>query len=95
MSAGKVVERVELKRLLAGRRAEGLRVALANGLFDLLHVGHLRYLEAARREADLLVVAGNRAQGFLVERGGNRLRGIHRDGAVAGPRAAQSHRPRR
>ena len=59
MSAGKVVERVELKRLLAGRRAEGLRVALANGLFDLLHVGHLRYLEAARREADLLVVAVN------------------------------------
>jgi rfaE bifunctional protein nucleotidyltransferase chain/domain len=34
-------------------------LALANGLFDLLHVGHLRYLEAARREADLLVVAVN------------------------------------
>jgi rfaE bifunctional protein nucleotidyltransferase chain/domain len=32
---------------------------LANGLFDLLHVGHLRYLDAARREGDLLVVAVN------------------------------------
>jgi len=44
---------------LAPRRVEGAKVALANGLFDLLHVGHLRYLEAARREADVLVVAIN------------------------------------
>jgi rfaE bifunctional protein nucleotidyltransferase chain/domain len=49
----------ELIAALAPRRAGGARVALANGLFDLLHVGHLRYLEAARREADLLVVAVN------------------------------------
>ena len=34
-------------------------MALANGHFDLLHVGHLRYLQAAKREADLLVVAIN------------------------------------
>jgi len=40
-------------------RAEGKTVALANGVFDLLHVGHVRYLEAARREADLLVTAVN------------------------------------
>ena len=35
------------------------RVALANGCFDVLHVGHVRYLEGARREADLLVVGVN------------------------------------
>lgn len=41
------------------RRSDGLSVALANGCFDLLHVGHLRYLEAASDEADVLVVGVN------------------------------------
>ena len=49
----------ELLQALAPLRGQGRTVALANGLFDLLHVGHLRYLEGARREADLLVVAVN------------------------------------
>jgi rfaE bifunctional protein nucleotidyltransferase chain/domain len=40
-------------------RQAGLRLVLANGLFDLLHVGHLRYLEAARALGDRLVVAVN------------------------------------
>ncbi len=40
-------------------RKRGHRVVLANGLFDLLHVGHLRYLEAARGLGDLLLVAVN------------------------------------
>ncbi|HZA51174.1 MAG TPA: adenylyltransferase/cytidyltransferase family protein [Myxococcaceae bacterium] len=40
-------------------RREGRTVALANGVFDLLHVGHVRYLEAARALADVLVVAVN------------------------------------
>ena len=40
-------------------RADGLTIAFANGAFDLLHVGHIRYLEAARREGDRLVVAIN------------------------------------
>jgi D-glycero-beta-D-manno-heptose 1-phosphate adenylyltransferase len=40
-------------------RAEGKSVALANGIFDLLHVGHVRYLEGARALADVLVVAVN------------------------------------
>lgn len=44
---------------LARERAAGRTIALANGLFDILHVGHLRYLEGARREADILVVAVN------------------------------------
>jgi len=44
---------------LQRQRGEGRTVALANGLFDILHVGHLRYLEGSAREADLLVVAIN------------------------------------
>ncbi len=40
-------------------RAEGRTVALANGIFDLLHVGHVRYLQGARELADVLVVAVN------------------------------------
>jgi len=41
------------------RRRPGARVVLANGLFDLLHVGHVRYLQAARRLGTVLVVAVN------------------------------------
>jgi D-beta-D-heptose 7-phosphate kinase/D-beta-D-heptose 1-phosphate adenosyltransferase len=40
-------------------KAEGLRVVLTNGCFDLLHAGHVRLLEAARAEGDLLIVALN------------------------------------
>ena len=56
---GRILEREELIRTLQRERAAGRRVALANGIFDLLHVGHVRYLQAARREADRLVVAVN------------------------------------
>ena len=55
----KILEREELLRRLASLRDQGRTVALANGLFDILHVGHLRYLEGAATEADLLVVAVN------------------------------------
>ncbi len=43
----------------ADARSRGRRVVLANGVFDLLHVGHLRYLEAAAAEGDVLLVAVN------------------------------------
>jgi len=49
----------ELARLVAADRADGRSIALANGVFDLLHVGHIRYLEGAKAEADRLVVAVN------------------------------------
>ncbi len=55
----KVLERKELLAAISRERGAGRRIALANGIFDLLHVGHVRYLEAARREGDLLVVAVN------------------------------------
>ena len=48
-----------LRSRLADARAHGRRIVLANGCFDLLHVGHARYLAAARAEGDLLIVAIN------------------------------------
>ena len=56
---GRIVTRAELVRLVAGDRRNGLTLAFANGCFDLLHVGHVRYLEAAAAEADRLIVAVN------------------------------------
>lgn len=55
----RVLTPAELVVELDARRAAGNRIAFANGHFDVLHVGHLRYLEAARAEGDLLVVAIN------------------------------------
>lgn len=49
----------DLAAAVAAARSAGRTVALANGVFDLLHVGHVRYLEGAAREADVLVVAVN------------------------------------
>lgn len=49
----------ELPAVRAAATAAGRTIALANGVFDLFHVGHLRYLQGARAEADLLVVAVN------------------------------------
>lgn len=49
----------EVAAAVAAARAQGRRIVLANGAFDLLHVGHLRYLEGARALGDLLVVAVN------------------------------------
>jgi len=55
----KILARDVLRRTVEKERAGGRRIALANGIFDLLHVGHVRYLEAASKEADRLVVAVN------------------------------------
>ena len=55
----KVVTRERLVELVAADRRAGRTIALANGCFDLLHVGHIRYLQGAAAEADRLVVAVN------------------------------------
>jgi rfaE bifunctional protein nucleotidyltransferase chain/domain len=55
----RILTRDELRERADAARAGGHTVAFANGCFDLLHVGHIRYLEAAAEEADLLVVAIN------------------------------------
>jgi rfaE bifunctional protein nucleotidyltransferase chain/domain len=54
-----VLDLVTLRHELERARQRGARVVLTNGVFDLLHVGHLRYLRAARRAGDLLVVGVN------------------------------------
>ncbi|MBI4477406.1 MAG: adenylyltransferase/cytidyltransferase family protein [Acidobacteria bacterium] len=56
---GQLVDLPALTHIVARERARGRRIALANGVFDLFHVGHVRYLAAARREADILIVAVN------------------------------------
>ena len=56
---GRVVSLAELEAAVSEARSRGQRVAFANGHFDLLHVGHLRYLRAAAAEGDVLVVAIN------------------------------------
>lgn len=55
----KILGREALRARLEQHRARGQRVVLANGIFDVLHVGHVRYLEGAKREGDVLVVAVN------------------------------------
>lgn len=55
----KILLREELRRELARRRERGARIVLANGCFDVLHAGHIRYVEGAKREGDVLVVAVN------------------------------------
>ncbi|MCA1613521.1 MAG: adenylyltransferase/cytidyltransferase family protein [Acidobacteria bacterium] len=58
-AATRIVERNRLIARVAIARKNGARVVFANGCFDLLHVGHTRYLEAARALGDLLVVGIN------------------------------------
>lgn len=56
---GRVLTEQELVARMADDRSSGLTHAFANGCFDLLHVGHVRYLAAAKAEADRLIVAIN------------------------------------
>jgi len=58
-SRQKILDREALVQLLQQERAQGRRIVLANGCFDILHVGHVRYLKGAKSEGDLLVVAIN------------------------------------
>jgi rfaE bifunctional protein nucleotidyltransferase chain/domain len=56
---GKVLDPEAARAVAGAARAQGRRVVLANGCFDLLHVGHVRYLEAARALGDVLIVGLN------------------------------------
>ena len=55
----KILNRDQLRRRVAKWRAAGERITLANGCFDVLHVGHIRYLHAAKNLGGRLVVAVN------------------------------------
>ncbi len=69
---GRVLSRDALVAQVEADRAAGRSVAFANGCFDLLHVGHVRYLQAAAREADRLVVALNDDRSVALLKGPNR-----------------------
>ena len=67
-----IVTREQLLQLVSADRAAGKTVALANGCFDLLHVGHVRYLTAAAAEADRLIVAVNDDEAVTALKGAGR-----------------------
>lgn len=54
-----ILTETELRRVILDERERGRTIAFANGVFDVLHVGHVRYLQAASKEADVLVVGVN------------------------------------
>jgi len=58
-AAAKLIERKDLPRIAKELREQGKKIVLANGCFDILHVGHVRYLGGARAEGDALVVGVN------------------------------------
>ena len=82
---GEILTRDALAARLAALRAQVRTIAFANGCFDLLHVGHVRYLEAAAAEADVLVVAVNDDGSVRTLKGAGRpiLAAAHRAELVA------------
>jgi rfaE bifunctional protein nucleotidyltransferase chain/domain len=55
----KVYSLFELKNIIEKEKKRGKKIVLANGCFDLIHVGHIRYLKEAKNKGDILVVALN------------------------------------
>lgn len=56
---GRVLDRDGLDQFVRDARANGAAIVFTNGVFDILHPGHLRYLQAARRHGDMLIVGVN------------------------------------
>jgi len=67
-----VVTRGELKSVVSAVRENGARIVLANGCFDVLHVGHVRYLQGARALGDILVVGVNSDEQVRKQKGEGR-----------------------
>lgn len=59
MTEKKILDLASLQKALEAHRSTGRKVVFANGCFDVLHAGHVRYLEAAKQLGDILVVAVN------------------------------------
>src|ERR1017187_7694076 len=71
-TTGKIVTRERAAEIARDSRSAGKRVVLANGCFDLLHVGHLRYLAGAKAAGDLLIVGVNGDAGVRRLKGASR-----------------------
>jgi len=67
-----ILEERSLAEALAGERTAGRTIAFANGCFDVLHVGHIRFLQDAARQADVLVVGINGDQSVRALKGAGR-----------------------
>jgi rfaE bifunctional protein nucleotidyltransferase chain/domain len=68
----KIISREQLREQLAGHKRRGERIVFANGCFDTLHVGHIRYLEGAKKEGDVLVVGVNSDRSVCALKGSGR-----------------------
>jgi rfaE bifunctional protein nucleotidyltransferase chain/domain len=55
----KIKKREELKLITQKARSQGMKIVTTNGCFDMLHVGHIRYLQEAKKHGDILIVAIN------------------------------------
>src|SRR5215217_8094753 len=71
-AASRILERNRLIARVAIARKHGARIVLANGCFDVLHVGHIRYLEGAKALGDVLVVGVNADIQVREQKGENR-----------------------
>ena len=67
-----VLSREELTKRVAAAKADGARIVFANGCFDVLHVGHVRYLAGARELGDVLVVGINSDEQVAIQKGAGR-----------------------
>ena len=67
-----ILSREELIRQVASTRESGARIVLANGCFDVLHVGHVRYLHGASRLGDVLIVGINSDEQVAIQKGAGR-----------------------
>jgi rfaE bifunctional protein nucleotidyltransferase chain/domain len=72
MTTSKILSRAELLEAAKRERAGGKRIVFANGAFDLLHAGHVRYLEASRREGGWLAVGINSDRSVRRAKGADR-----------------------
>jgi rfaE bifunctional protein nucleotidyltransferase chain/domain len=81
-AASKIVSLSALREICAEARGASKSVALANGCFDLLHVGHTRYLQGARAEADVLIVGINGDASVRKLKGGKRPLQTEQDRAL-------------
>jgi D-glycero-beta-D-manno-heptose 1-phosphate adenylyltransferase len=67
-----VLSREELTKRVAAAKAEGARIVFANGCFDVLHVGHVRYLAGAKELGDVLIVGINSDEQVALQKGAGR-----------------------
>ena len=72
MTGSNILSRAALIKVVAEARASGKRIVMANGCFDILHVGHIRYLRGARELGDLLVVGVNSDSQVAIQKGAGR-----------------------